>query len=206
MGVDRRHFDLRAQRSLRHCNRNSYINIVTRPRKHRMRSRLDDQVQIPRWAAVCPGVAFARQPNPLSIPRPWLDPKLQWLTLDHHAFAIAGGAHVLHLARPAAPRTLNVELHPPTHLRHLSGPMALRALHTSSRSRFTLACRTYLLPLNLEPCHPNPTRHPEIHPHLVLKIGPRLRPMCRLLPTIEHPAEDILEASAKTPARLLFRS
>ncbi len=204
MSVDRRHIDLRAQRGLRHRNRNSYINIIARPRKHRVRPRLDNQKQVPRRPAVRPGVPLPRQSNPLPIPSPRFNPKIQRLPLHHHAFAIARRARILHLARPAAPRALDIELHPPAHLRHLSGPMALRALDASTRGRLALARRAYLLPLDLQPRHATPHRRPEIHAHLILKIGPRLRPTSGLPPAMEHPAKNILEASSKTPTRLLL--
>src|SRR5271154_2166444 len=84
--------------------------------------------------------------------------------------------------------------------------MALRALPASARSRFPFARRTDLLPLNLQPRHTAPHRRPEIQAHLILKIRPWLRPTSGLLPAIEHPAEDILEASGESSTpRLLLR-
>src|SRR5216684_8541656 len=81
--------------------------------------------------------------------------------------------------------------------------MALRALDASTRSRLALARRTYLLPLNLQPRHSTTHRRPEIHTHLILKIGPRLRPASRLPPAMEHPAKNILETPGETATRLL---
>src|SRR5271168_1471322 len=204
MGIDRRHINLRSQRGFRHRNRNSYIYVIRAPRKYRMRPRLDNQKQITRRPTIGPCVAFARQTNPLTIPGPRLNPKLQRLPLRHHALAIAGRARVLHLPRTTAPRTLDIKLHPSAHLRHLSRPMALRTLHAPARRRLALARRANLLPLNLQPCHTTPHRRPEIHTHLVLKIGPRLRPTRCLLPAVKHPAEDMLEATAKPATRFLL--
>ena len=113
--------------------------------------------------------------------------------------AIARRALVLNLPRPTALWALDIELHPTAHLRHLSRPMALRALYTSARSRLPLARRTSLLTRNLQPRHPAAHRRPEVHTHLVLQVSPRPRPARRLLPAIEHPAKDILEASTKNP-------
>src|SRR6185437_2711552 len=48
----------------RHRNRNGYINIIAGSRKHRMRSRLNDQKQIACRAAMHAGISFTRQPNP----------------------------------------------------------------------------------------------------------------------------------------------
>src|ERR1700722_10880334 len=206
MRIDRRHVDLRAQRGLRHRNRNGYIDIIPGPGKHRMRPRLDNQKQIPRRPATSPGIALPRQPNPLPIPSPRLDPKLQRLFLNHNSFAIAGRAGVLHLPRPTTPRALDIELHPPAHLRPLPRPMTLRALHTSTRCRFALARRTDLLPLNLQPRHPAPHRGPEVNAHLILKIGPRLSPARRVPPSAEHTAKNVLEAAAKAATRLLLRT
>src|SRR6266851_6424119 len=203
--IDRRHLNLRPQRRLRYCNRNSDINIIAVPREHRMRPRLDNQEQVPRGPAIRAGIALARQPDPLSIPSPRLDPKLQLLLLRHHSRAITRRARVLYLARAAAPRALDIELHPPAHLRHLARAMALRTLHTPARRRLPLARRAHLLPLNLQPRHATPHRRPEVHVHLVLQIGPRLRPT-RPMPAGEHPAEDIPEASAKSSTRLLLPS
>src|ERR1700730_5650162 len=81
--------------------------------------------------------------------------------------------------------------------------MALRALDASTRSRLALARRTDLLPLDLQPRHATPHRRPEIHAHLILKIGPRLRSTSGLLSTIEHSAEDVLETPGETATRLL---
>src|SRR5258707_5481830 len=82
--------------------------------------------------------------------------------------------------------------------------MALRALEASTRRRLALARRTDLLPLDLQPRHSATHCRPKIHTHLILEIGPRLRPTSGLPPSMEHPAKNILEASGKTPTRLLL--
>ena len=53
-----------------------------------------------------------------------------------------------------------------------------------------------LLPLDLQPRDASADCRPEIHLHLVLQVGAGLRPT-RLTPTIEHAAENVLEAPAK---------
>ena len=176
------------------------------PRKHRVRPHLDDQIQIARRAAVRARVALARQPDPLPIARSRLDAELQRLAPRHHALAVARRAAILQLARSAASRTLDVELHPSAHLRHLARAVALRALAASAGGRLALARRARLLPLDLQPRHAAAHRRPEVHAHLVLQVGPRPRPARRLAPAAEDPAEDVLEASAKPAARLLLRS
>src|SRR5215469_3935635 len=95
------------------------MNIVTHTGKHRMRPRLDDEIQITWGSAVHARVALACQANPLPIPRSRLDPKLQRLPLRQHAFAMAGRAGVLHLTGSPTPWALDIELHPSAHLRHL---------------------------------------------------------------------------------------
>src|SRR3984885_12130351 len=84
--------------------------------------------------------------------------------------------------------------------------MTLRALHAPTRRRFALARRTDLLPLNLQPRHPAPHRRPEVHAHLILKIGSRLSPARSVPPSAEHPAKNVLEAAAKAATRLLLRT
>ena len=83
--------------------------------------------------------------------------------------------------------------------------MALWALHAAASRRLTLARRANLLPLNLQPCHAAAHRRPEVDAHLVLKIGPGLRPTRTLLAAGEHPAENVLKAPAKPSALLLLR-
>jgi hypothetical protein len=60
------------------------------------------------------------------------------------------------------------------------------------------------LPLDLKPRHAAANRRPEIHLHLVLEIGPRLRPT-RLSTTIEHAREHIAKTPAKAFLLLLAR-
>src|SRR6202041_2932801 len=103
------------------------------------RPHLDDQIQIPRRRTLGSGIALTRQPNPLPIPRPRLDVELQRLPPRHHTRTFARRASILHLAASPAPRALDVELHPPAHLRHLSAPMALRTLHAPAQHGLPLA-------------------------------------------------------------------
>ena len=206
--IDRRHIDLRAQRRFHHRHRHGDMHIVTHAMKQLVRPYLDDQVKIARWRTFCARVALARQANPLPIARPRLDAKFQRLTPRHDARAIACLATVLHLACTAAARALDVELHPPAHLRHLPGPVAFRAFDAAAYHRAPFAGRALLLPLDFKLRHTAADRCPEIHLHLVLEICPRLWP-ARLSPATaaaaEHAAKNVLEASAETPTLLRRR-
>src|SRR5215471_624553 len=116
MRVDRRDINLRAQCRLRHRHRNSHVNVVPRTRKYRIRSCPDNQVKITWSSAIRPRVALAGEPYPLPITRTRLDAKLQRFLLRDDTLAVARRTCILHLARPAATRALDVELHPSAHL------------------------------------------------------------------------------------------
>src|SRR6185437_554847 len=199
--IDGRHFDLCAQRGFRNGHRHRDMDIVAHAGEYRMRPDLDDQIQVARRAALRSRVAFARKPDTLPIARAGLNAELQRLALGDGAFAAAHRAGILHLAGPAAARALDVELHPSAHLRHLARAVALGALHAAPGDRPAMTGRARLLPLNLQPRHSATHRCPEVHVHLILEVGSRLRP-ARLLFARKDAAEDVAEAAPEAAAGL----
>src|SRR6185312_10779423 len=206
VAVNCRYLDLRSQRRFHHCHRHLHVDIVAHPLEQFVRSNLDNQVKIAGRSALGARIPFARQANPLTVARPGLNAKLQRLFARQYTGAIACGTRVLHFARTAAARALDVELHPPTHLRYLPRPMTLRALHASADHRTSFARGALFLALNLQPRHAAANRRPEIHLYLVLEIGAWLRPSRLAAASAKHAAENVFEAAAKTRAFLLRRA
>jgi hypothetical protein len=137
MRVDRGHVDLCAQSRLRNSNWYGYMNIVPHAPEDRVRSCLDNQEQVPRRSAARTRIALACKTYPLSIACARFDAKLQRFLARYHTLAVTCGARILHASAAAATRTLDVELHPPTHLRYLARAMALRAFYAATRVRLT---------------------------------------------------------------------
>src|SRR5581483_9640486 len=102
----------------------------------------------------------------------------------------------------AAAGALDVELHPPAHLRHLSRAVALRAGHGTAGMRHTVARRTDFLPVDLDARLAAADRRPEIDGRLVLEIGAGFRPAraLLLLRSRKNAGEDVFEAA---PGRLI---
>src|SRR5579863_7120133 len=199
--INRRHFNLRPQRRLGRAHRHSQIDVVPVAPENRMLLGPDNRVHVARRSAVRPGVALARKPNALPVPRPRLDPHLERFGFRDRPFAVAHGTRRQILSRPMASRTLHIELHPPAGLRDLPGPVALRTFPRRFERSLAVAGRTSIMPRNIQPHHPAADRRPERNVDLILEVGPRLRPFLsrRAATSAENPGKDVAETSPATP-------
>ena len=64
LAVNRRHFDLRAERRFRHSNRHYTVDIIAAPLEVRMIADVRGDQQVAGWAAILAGVAFAGDAHP----------------------------------------------------------------------------------------------------------------------------------------------
>src|ERR1019366_10393178 len=109
----------------------SNMNAAPPAREPGMRPPFDNQKRVPPHATIRTCVAFAREPYSLAIACARLDAEFQRLAPGHYALAVPGCADGLSLAGTVAARTLDVELHPAAHLRHLAGALAFGTLDAS---------------------------------------------------------------------------
>jgi hypothetical protein len=192
--INRRHFNLRAQRGFRNCNRNSYIYIVYVAREDGIGSGANNQIQISGRTAVDPGISFAGQTNSLAVARSRLDAKFRGLCSRDCPLALAGGATLLHLSGAAAAWALDIEFHSPAHLRHLSGAIAFRAYSFATLGCGSVAGRANYLASDLQLQGAPADRRLEVDIHLVFQIAAGLRAGLLLI-SVKHAGKNIAESS-----------
>src|SRR5215472_4431795 len=203
--VNGRDFDLPAQGSLGRRDRHVDINVVTSALKHRVFPRSNHDIKIPGGPAMHTGIAFARDPDALPIPRSCLDPDFERLGALDWALAMAHRAGRNVLARSVAAPAGDVELHPAPGLGHGSFAAALRTCSRRLHVTLPVAMRAGIAPGDIQSHDPAPDGRPERNIDLVLQIRARLRPFGFSLasPTTEHPGEDVFETAAPAGAGLL---
>src|SRR6202012_386366 len=89
----------------------------------------EDEKEIACRASIDACIAFARQSNALTVACAGLDAELDGLGTLHCTVSMAGGTAFLGASRTSPTRAPHIELHPPAHLGHVAGAVALRALH-----------------------------------------------------------------------------
>src|SRR5262249_31688083 len=125
--VNGRYLDARPQRRFAGVDRNGEIDIVRLAAEDRMVAGAGDDVEVAGGAAQDAGVAPAGRADALAVAGPGLQPHLERFRAMQHAFAVAEAARRPGLARAAAARALQIELHSPAGLRHLARAVAFRA-------------------------------------------------------------------------------
>src|SRR5258707_3654494 len=159
----------------------------------------DDDVKVPGWASVLPGIALAWNPDPLPVTGTRLNAHFEGFGPRHRALTVARWTDRYILARPVAPGTLHIELHAAAGLRDLPGSVALRTLARRFQEALPVTIRTDILARNIEAHDPAPDCRPERDVDLVLQVRARLRPGLRrsaTAPATEDPGKDIFKATA----------
>src|SRR5206468_890151 len=116
------------------------------------------------------GVAFARQPDPLSVASTGLDSNLQWLGALHHPFASTRRASGDILTRAVAAWTLHIELHATTGLGDLALAATLRAHAGGLNEAAPMAIATYITTSDVQPHNSTADRLPKTDVDLVLQV------------------------------------
>src|ERR1700680_3449722 len=197
--VNRGHLNLCPQCRLSRAYRDSQIDVIPVAPEDRMLFSSDDRIKIARWAAVDPGVALARNANPLPIARASLDTHFERLRFRHRAFTMAGGTRRQILARPVASRTLHVELHPSAGLGDVSRSVALRTFAWRLQETLAVTVRANILTGNIQAHYAAAARRPERNVDLIFPaasgLGASPRASAPPLSSPEDRAEDVAEAA-----------